>query len=228
MQGEINGPILGIDTITTIKGTKSAVVRVMKLHIDAEDIDWVQAPDPNPDIAMIAFSELFYLPLELGTRVTISGPVQLRQALPPSAEKQLQAQIQKANNRLKQTLRQWLKRNHYDAQASAVNSLLSHFLSEQLTLKDFYQELQTELLDADANPAPHIEKLRHAMRPLLALRWQLTRDAPAVLWFEQAENIELQDSLDEPDAGPLTVIRLDQGSLEEKWKLWEEKMKAAK
>lgn len=61
MQGEINGPILGIDTITTVKGTKSAVVQVMKIHIDAENIDWDQAPDPNPDLAMIAFTELFYL-----------------------------------------------------------------------------------------------------------------------------------------------------------------------
>lgn len=38
MQGEINGPILGIDTITTVKGTKSAIVQVMKIHIDAENI----------------------------------------------------------------------------------------------------------------------------------------------------------------------------------------------
>jgi hypothetical protein len=228
MQGEINGPILGIDTITTIKGTKSAVVRVMKIHIDAENIDWAQTPEPNPDIAMVAFSQLFYLPLELGTRVTISGPVQLRQALPPSAEKQLQAQVQKANNRLKQTLRQWLKRNHYDALSTEINTLLARFLSEQLNLKDFYQELQTVLLDSDENPTPHIDKLRHAMHPLLESRWQLTRDAPTVLWFEQAENIEMQDSLEETDDGPLGVIRLDQGSLEEKWAQWLAKMKATK
>jgi hypothetical protein len=48
-----------------------------------------------------------------------------------------------------------------------------------------------------------------------------------VLWFQQAENIEIQDSLDEPDNGPLTVIRLDEGSVKDKWAEWEKKMAKA-
>lgn len=52
-------PILSMDTVTTIKGTKSAVVCVMKIHIEVENIDWDQTSEPNPDIAMVALSQLF-------------------------------------------------------------------------------------------------------------------------------------------------------------------------
>jgi hypothetical protein len=226
MQGEINGPILGIDTITTVKGTKSAVVQVMKIYIDAENIDWDQAPDPNPDLAMIAFTELFYLPLELGTRVTISGPVQVRLALPPNAQKKFQTQIKLANHQLKIAFEKWIKRNKFTDHNTQLENLLTQLLNEQINLNQFYTEVQTEAY-GHVEKSRAIDKLRHALRPALETRWRSNHDAPTVLWFQQAENIEIQDSLDEPDNGPLTVIRLDEGSVKDKWAEWEKKMAQA-
>lgn len=223
MQGEINGPILGIDTITTVKGTKSAVVQVMKIHIDAENIDWDQAPEPNPDIAMIAFTELFYLPLELGTRVTISGPVQLRQALPPNAQKKFQTQIKLANHQLKVAFDKWIKRNKLTSHTTQLEHFLTQLLNEQINLTQFYTEVQTEAYGHVAK-ARAIDKLRQVLRPALSARWQSNRNAPTVLWFQQAENIEMQDSLTESDDSPLSVIRLDEGSVQDKWAQWEKKM----
>lgn len=226
MQGEINGPILGIDTITTVKGTKSAIVQVMKIHIDAENIEWDHAPDPNPDIAMIAFTELFYLPLELGTRVTISGPVQVRQALPPNAQKKFQTQIKLANHQLKVSFEKWIKRNQLADHNSQLENLMTQLLNEQINLTQFYTEVQTEAY-GHGGKSRAIDKLRHALRPALSARWRSNHDAPTVLWFQQAENIEIQDSLGEPDNGPLTVIRLDEGSVKDKWAEWEKKMAQA-
>ncbi|WP_125710959.1 hypothetical protein [Lacticaseibacillus porcinae] len=230
MQGEINGPIIGTDTITTLRGSKSAVVRVMKIHIDAEDIDWDQAPEPNPDVAMIAFSEIFYLPLELGTRVTISGPVEVRQALPPEAQAQLQIQVKNANTRLKTALAQWLKRNKLGENAARINAMLSQVLNETITVKDFYEQIKTLVYGATTGKTPALDKLQHTLHLLLVARYNLGGSAPHVLWFTQAEDVEMRDTLDdaEADDGPLQVIRLDGASLEAKWRLWEEKMKSAK
>lgn len=226
MQGEINGPILGIDTITTVKGTKSAVVQVMKIHIDAENVDWDQTPEPNPDIAMIAFTELFYLPLELGTRVTIAGPVQLRQALPPNAQKKFQTQIKLANKQLKVAFTKWIQRNKLTAHTTQLEHFMTQLLNEQINLTQFYTEVQTEAY-GHVEKARTIDKLRQVLRPALESRWQSNRKAPTVLWFEQAENIEMQDSLIESDNGPLSVIRLDEGSVKDKWAQWEKKMAEA-
>jgi hypothetical protein len=177
MQGEINGPIQGIDTITTVKGTKSAVVQVMKIHIDAENIDWDQAPDPNPDVAMIAFTELFYLPLELGTRVTISGPVQVRQALPPNAQKKFQTQIKLTNHQLKVSFEKWIKRNQLADHNAQLENFMTQLLNEQINLSQFYLEVQTEAY-GHVEKSRSIDKLRQALRPALEARWRSNHDAP--------------------------------------------------
>lgn len=175
---------------------------------------------------MIAFTELFYLPLELGTRVTIAGPVQVRLALPPNAQKKLQTQIKLANHQLKVSFDKWIKRNKLNDHNAQLENLMTQLLNEQINLNQFYTEVQTEAY-GHVEKSKSIDKLRHALHPALEARWRSNHDAPTVLWFQQAENIEIQDSLDEPDNGPLTVIRLDEGSVKDKWAEWEKKMAQA-
>lgn len=73
MQGEINGTILGVDTLVIVVGTHTQVRRVMQLNITSEDIDWAQTPNDNPMLACVPFEEVFYQEVDIGSEVTITG-----------------------------------------------------------------------------------------------------------------------------------------------------------
>lgn len=110
MQGEITGTIVGVDKLVIVVGAHTQIRRVMQISIESENIDWDQTPSDNPMIACVPFEDVFYQEVDVGSEVTVSGPVEVRHAVPESQQAAFQAQLDRLNTRLIGTIRKWVKR----------------------------------------------------------------------------------------------------------------------
>ncbi len=227
MQGEITGTILGVDTLVIVVGTHTQVRRVMQINITSEDIDWAQTPNDNPMLACVPFEEVFYQEVEIGSEVTITGPVQVRHAVPESQQAAFQAQLDRLNTRLIGTIRNWVKRYGYTNQRAALESAMKAYLNDRIPLPTLFGQIQQIVFGEVTKPPLKLTKLKTEINALLAKRWAVAKQSLLVLWFDDIELFTSESTATEQQSGPLTVIHLENGGIEEFWEKWLAKTKAA-
>lgn len=227
MEGQITGHVLGVDTVATLSGTKSVVVRVLKVAVESADIDWGTASPEDLQIAMVPFAQIFYQALHLNSAVQIDGELQVRKALPPGEQQRLAKHLEKIQTRTLGVLRVWLKRYHLQAQQKALEKLMRQYLDGQFKFDDLMLKIQKVAWGDAAGANQRIDKLRHALHSILQARAALVAESPAVFWFVSADTIQSQGESPVEDSGPLQVIRLDQHSLEDSWAQWQKEMTQA-
>jgi hypothetical protein len=227
MQGEITGTILGVDTLVIVVGTHTQVRRVMQLKIESEDIDWAQTPNDNPMLACVPFEEVFYQEVDIGSEVTVSGPVQVRHAVPESQQAAFQAQLDRLNTRLIGTIRNWVKRYGYTDHRAALESAMKAYLNDRIPLPTLFDQIQQIVFGEVTKPPLKLTKLKTEINALLAKRWAVAKQSLLVLWFDGIELFTSESTATEQQSGPLTVIHLENGGIEEFWEKWLAKTKAA-
>ncbi|WP_125709393.1 hypothetical protein [Lacticaseibacillus porcinae] len=225
MQGEISGKVLGVDTVATLAGTDSGVVRVLKLQVEASAIDSEEINVDDLAVAMVPFSQVFYQDLHLQTPVTIGGEIQIRKVMPAGEEKRLAKQLDQLHTRAIGALKVWIKRYHLQAQQAALTQVMNQFLKGKFSMAAFSKQMQHTAFGDDQDTNTRVEKLRKALQPILKARAALVKDAPSVYWFVDADTIEYRGAGDPLEAsGELQVIRLDGHSLEQSWAKWQQEM----
>lgn len=227
MEGQIAGHVLGVDTVATLSGTNSVVVRVLKVAVESVDIDWGTASPEDLQIAMVPFAQIFYQELHVNSAVQIDGELQVRKALPPGEQQHLAKHLEKIQTRTIGTLRVWIKRYHLQAQQKVLEKLMMQYLDGQFKFNDLMLKIQKAAWGDAAGANQRIDKLNHALHPILQVRAALVAESPAVFWFVTAATIQSQASSRTTDSGPLQVIRLDQHSLEDSWAQWQKEMAQA-
>lgn len=228
MEGQISSHVLGVEAVSVVKGGQSVVVRVMKLAIDAADLDWTQEPDDNPAIAMIPFVDVFAQPVEIGDALNITGQFQLQHILPAVGQQRIIKQKQLADQRLMSNLQHWLKCFGNQDEHCDFERLMTRFLNDQFDFSDLMIAFAEILGADDVARSPRLKKLQISMQSGLKLRQQVNQQAPLVLWVTEAEMIDIQSDVADSNDGPLTVIRLDGHSIDESWAKWQRKMMQSK
>lgn len=224
MQGEISGEVLGVDTVATLAGTDSGVVRVLKVKVEVAQIDSDESVSDVLTMAMIPFSQVFYQDLHIQTHVTVSGDLQVRKVLPAGEEKRLAKQLDQLRTRAIGALKVWIKRYRLQSQHADLERLMTEFLKGKYSLGDFFKQIQQAAFDKVTDQNIRVEKLRKALQPILQARAALVKDAPSVYWFVNADMIEYQGVDPSEETGDLQVIRLDGNSLEQSWAKWQQEM----
>ena len=227
MQGEIIGTIVGVDKLVIVVGAHTQIRRVMQISIESEDIDWDQTPSDNPMIACVPFEDVFYQEVDVGSEVTVSGPVEVRHAVPESQQAAFQAQLDRLNTRLIGTIRKWVKRYGYTDHRTALESAMKAYLNDRVSLPTLFDQIQQIVFGDVSKPPLKLTKLREEINTLLAQRWAVAKQSLLVLWFDDLELFESASTTAEKTTGPLQVIRLDNGSFDEAWTKWVAKTKAA-
>lgn len=228
MEGQIQGHVLGVDTVATLSGAKSVVVRVLKVAVESADIDWGADAAENLAVAMVPFAQVFYQELHINSAIEINGEIQVRKALPPGEQQRLDKHLEKIHTRTLGVLRVWIKRYHLQAQQKTLEKMIAQYLNGQFKFNDLMQKIQTKAWGEATGATQRIDKLRHALQPILQARAALVAKSPSVFWFVTADTIASQSAAQETNSGPLQVIRLDQHSLEDSWAQWQAEMKQAK
>ena len=228
MEGQISSHVLGVEAVSVVKAGKSIVVRVMKLAIDSEDLDWTQEPRDNPNIAMIPFVDVFAQPIEINDALNITGQFQLQHTLPTTGQQRIIAQKQLADQRLMGNLRHWLKRYSKPNQRHDFEQVMKRFLADQLDFSDLMLAFAEILGSDDVSHSPRLKKLQTSMQSGLKLRQHVNQQTPLVLWVTEAEMIDFQSDAATSNDGSLTVIRLDGHSIDQSWAKWQQKMADAK
>lgn len=229
MQGEISGEVLGVDTVATLAGTDSGVVRVMKVQVVAAAIDSDESNVDNLTVAMVPFSQVFYQDLHLQTRVTIGGEVQIRKVMPAGEEQRLAKQLAQLHTRALGALKVWIKRYRLQAQQVALTQVMNQFLKGKFSMATFSKQMQHTAFGDGQDTSARVEKLRKPLQSILHTRAALVKDAPSVYWFVDVDQLEYRGAGDPLEAaGQLQVIRLDGNSLEQSWAKWQQEMADAK
>lgn len=224
MQGEIKGIVVGVDTVATLAGTDSGVVRVLKVQVEAAQTDSEKSNEDLLTMAMLPFSQVFYQDLHLQSPVIIGGEVQIRKALPAGVEQRLAKQLAQLHTRALGALKVWIKRYHLQAQHTALTQVMNQFLKGKLSMADFSKQMQHAAFGDGQDKSKQVDKLRKALQSILQARAALVKDAPSVYWFVDADTIEYRGADTPTETGELQVIRLDGNSLEQSWAKWQQEM----
>ncbi|WP_125707393.1 hypothetical protein [Lacticaseibacillus porcinae] len=226
MQGEITGTIIGVDAVVVVAGTNSQVRRIMKVAIKDEDIEWTQDPNDNPTIAALPFEQIFFTDMDIGTAVEVDGPVLVRRVVPESERDAFDQGLKKLNTRILGALRKWINHYGYKDHRAALEATIKDYLADRIPMPTMYDRIQLEVFGPVNQPPLKMKKLRDEVNHLLAARWAVVKTSQLLLWFEDIDTFSVEGSATPQDDGPLEVIHLDNGSIDDYWQKWLDKTKA--